>query len=64
MSFPSTEAGLKAEGYQFAGTSLCKGCHARIEWWITPTGKRMPLNPVTFIAHHATCPNAKDFRKK
>ena len=60
--FPATEQALKSEGYQFAGTGSCRGCGARLEWWVTPSGKRIPLEPVTFKAHFASCPKAKEFR--
>ena len=58
----------------------CKGCGAEIRWITTEAGKAMPLDakPVNFyiqsgetwkmtqgyIVHWATCPNAKDFKRK
>lgn len=70
MPFPSTFADLGPAGYRYAGHGTCKGCAASIEWWLTPAGKRIPLNlmynggrsPV--IPHHSTCPNVEQFRKQ
>lgn len=64
MPFPKTEEELNSAGYQFTGQSICRGCGALMEWWITPSGKKMPLDPVTREPHHATCPKADGFRRK
>lgn len=63
MPFPKTDTDLKAAGYEYDGTSRCRGCHAEIEWWRTPKGRAIPLNPGTLEPHWSDCPNAKDFRK-
>lgn len=63
MPFPRTDSDLKAAGYEYDNTSHCRGCGAEIEWWRTPKGRLIPLDPGTMEAHFATCPKAKDFRK-
>ncbi|KKL57067.1 hypothetical protein LCGC14_2239150 [marine sediment metagenome] len=61
-------------------SSKCRGCHQEIKWAEMPTGKKMPLDykplimvQVTegigemikvYMPHWATCPKAKDFKKK
>jgi len=63
MAFPQTENDLVAAGYRFDNHARCRGCGAEIEWWITPRGKKMPLDPGTMAPHWGTCPKAKDFKK-
>jgi hypothetical protein len=36
MPFPQTLDELRAAGYRFNLDAHCRGCGARIEWWITP----------------------------
>jgi len=64
MAFPKTEAEFIAQGYEFSNSSTCNGCGADIEWWITPKGKKMPIDPGSMESHWGTCPKAQDFRKK
>jgi len=64
MPFPKTDTELKEAGYSFNNRSHCKGCGAEIEWWDTPKGKMMPLDPGTMEPHWGTCPKAKDFRRE
>ena len=56
---------LEAAGYHFLNTSRCAGkdCGAEIDWWETPKGKKMPLDPDTLEPHWGTCVNAKEFRQ-
>lgn len=68
MAFPKTLDELKPAGYTFTGEGRCKGCGEEIEWWKTPSGKNLPLNPMErgiseAVAHWATCPDAARFRK-
>jgi len=74
MKFPAKSDELKAAGYEYDNDSKCRGCGARIEWWITPKGKKMPMTvtPTSTVQqskadvrqpHWADCPNAGDFRK-
>lgn len=44
MALPTSKSGLEAAGYMFDNEANCKGCGALIEWWITPNGKKMPMN--------------------
>ena len=67
MPFPTTLDELRSTGYRFEHTSHCKGCGALIEWWITPAGKRMPMDITDrgqVQTHFATCPRADQFRKE
>ena len=69
MAFPTRKSDLKTAGYRFQKIGLCRGCDASIEWWITPAGKRIPMNPmasdnVEAVSHFATCPSADRFRRK
>jgi hypothetical protein len=61
-----TNEQLKAEGYIFDNTNQCSGmtCRKIIEWWWTPTGKKLCLDPGTHIPHWGTCSDAKSFKKK
>jgi hypothetical protein len=78
MAFPDTKETLEAAGYVFDNDGVCRGpsCGARVEWWITPDGKRMPMSvqeikigegyfakAIGFkrIPHWADCPDAKRF---
>ena len=63
MGFPKTDNELTKAGYTFEGKGKCKGCGAEIEWFRTPKGKAMPIDPGTMEPHWSTCPVAKDFRK-
>lgn len=63
MEFPKTPQEMIDAGYVMKRKNLCRGCKADIEWWATPRGKMMPVNPGTATPHWSTCPNADDFRK-
>ena len=56
---------LNRAGYKFDRMGICRGkdCSKKIEWWLTPKDKWMPLDPGTMEPHWTTCPNQKDFRK-
>jgi hypothetical protein len=61
--FPRTDTELTSAGYEYESKDKCRGCQADIEWWLTPRGKHMPLDPGTLEPHWSTCPKAKDFKK-
>lgn len=63
MSFPKTLSEMTAAGYKHNGLGQCRGCNADIEWWITPAGKKIPMNHGTATPHWTECKNADDFRK-
>src|ERR1700690_324305 len=63
MPFPTTIEGLKEANYKFEGDGVCKGCGADIEWWTTPSQRKMPTNHGTATPHWGTCPNRQDFKK-
>jgi hypothetical protein len=69
MPFPKTADELKAAGYAFDNDATCRGCGADIEWWITPRGSKLPMDPMPrgtseAVSHFATCPDAPTFRAK
>lgn len=69
MAFAKTLDELKARGYQFKDYAVCRGCGDDIEWWDTPSGKHIPMNPMQrgsdeAVAHWATCTEQDSFRKK
>jgi len=64
MPFPKTEAELITAGYHFESVGICRGCHAKFEWWQTPKGRMMPLDIGTLEPHWATCPQRELFGKK
>jgi hypothetical protein len=44
MAIPTQKADLESMGYVFDNEGACRGCGERIEWWITPKGKKMPMS--------------------
>ena len=74
VSIPKTSNELRAEGYEYSNDAICRGCQEEIEWWITPTGHRMPMSVKRIgtvktgfqefrESHFATCTEADSFRK-
>lgn len=70
MPFPKTKAELVKAGYIFNKPGTCTGrrCKAAIEWWITPTGKDMPMDPMPkddseATPHWGTCPDRVNFKR-
>ena len=68
MPFPQTLDELKSAGYMFDNHAECRGCGESIEWWKTPNGKSIPMNPMDrgvspAVAHWSTCSEADSFRK-
>jgi hypothetical protein len=62
MALPNTLDDLKAAGWVFKNTSTCKGCGEDVEWWDSPTGSHVPLNPMPrgtslAVQHRNTCTN-------
>ena len=69
MAFPRTLDDMTPAGYRFDNHAVCRGCGNDLEWWITSTGKKIPMNPMVrgsdpATAHWATCTKADYFRKK
>ena len=69
MPFPKNCVELKNAGYVFDNDSTCRGCGDEIEWWKTPMGKSIPMNPMDkgdspAIAHWSTCSDAPAFRRE
>jgi len=68
MGFPSTQEELKAAGYKFLDHATCKDCGEDIEWYETPYGRKIPMNPMErgsskAVMHFNTCPDAPLLRK-
>jgi len=51
------------EGYTYTNTATCRSCAAPVAWAMTPTGRRMPLDP-DGKSHFATCPQADAWRSR
>jgi hypothetical protein len=69
MPFPKTLNEMTASAYTFKDHAECRGCGDPIEWWETPKGKNIAMNPMTSgdseaVAHWATCTEQDSFRKK
>jgi hypothetical protein len=78
VAIPTKREDLMAMGYVFDNEATCRDCHAPIEWWITPKGKKMPMRVVEVkdetkvfpqpvlrydrVPHFVDCPNYE--RKK
>lgn len=68
MPFPANSVEMKNAGYVFDNDATCRGCGDDIEWWITPRGSKLPMNPMdsgstSAISHFTTCSDVKSFRK-
>lgn len=65
--WPKSLQELREAGYLRNSTGTCGGCPATIIWFITPAGKKQPMeyDPYTkaYSPHHATCPAANLYRK-
>lgn len=48
----------------------CRSCHRPVWWRVNPSGKKQPMDydlvtaTATQTPHHATCPNAADWRRR
>lgn len=51
------------QGHRPAGMGRCRSCHVVIQWAITSTQTRIPLDR-DGRAHFATCPDAAVWRKR
>lgn len=69
MAFPRTLNEMVPAGYKYEGEGICKGCGDELEWWETPSGKKIPMNPMPSgsspaVAHWSTCVEQDSFRKR
>ena len=67
MPFPKNIDELIKAGYQFDNHANCRGCAEIIEWWVAPSGKKMPMDvhtDGTVLSHFSTCPKAANFRRE
>lgn len=67
--FPKTRAAMLVADYLYCHQGVCRGCGAKMEWWRTPTGAKMPMNPMLeedspAVPHWATCAEREQFQKK
>lgn len=54
----SNRSDLEAAGYKYDLSAICSGpwgCRKLIEWWITPNGMWIGLDPRTLQLHRKTC---------
>ena len=68
MTFPKNRAQMLTAGYKPQPSGECRACHKVIEFWQTPAGKQIPMDPMETddslaITHFATCPFAASLRK-
>jgi len=68
MPFPKNRLAMANAGYKPLPSGNCRGCNQAIEFWQTPAGKQIPMNPMETedspaITHFATCSKAAEFRK-
>lgn len=69
MAFPATRKEMEEQGYRCKTYTRCRGCDASMEFWYTPNGKSIPMDPMPHEespakSHYASCPLAKTFRRK
>jgi hypothetical protein len=69
MPFPRDLDALKAAGYVFQNHAVCRGCGQDVEWYLTPRGSKIPMDPMNrgtspAISHFSTCPDSDSFRKE
>jgi len=69
MAFPKTLNEMTERGYKFKDHAECRGCGDPIEWWETPNGRNIPMNPMTggeseAAPHWVSCTEQDLFRKK
>jgi hypothetical protein len=69
MNFPKNRREMIAQGYMPAGRDRCRVCPVTIEFWITPYGRRIPMNSMPSddslaVSHYATCKEPERFRRK
>lgn len=67
MAFAKTLDELLSKGYEFKDHAECRGCGDAIEWWRTPLGKNIPMNPMqkgsdAAVPHWTSCTEADSFR--
>lgn len=61
---PLTRKELDRMGYKWVSIGECRGCHARIEWWSTPSGAKMPMtvrDDGLTVNHWSICPTRRQF---
>jgi hypothetical protein len=67
VSWPKTRDELRDEGYGFKSHTTCRSmsCQKKIEMWLTPAGKIMPLSSIEdkLQPHFADCVDAAKFRR-
>lgn len=46
MPIPANAEAMKAAGYSFMDHGRCDACSQAVEWWRTPQGRQIPMNPM------------------
>jgi hypothetical protein len=61
---PTTPQGFLAAGYAYDSSGICDGCGKVVTWYVTPAGKRIPIDTVTYAPHYASCKKSSYFQKE
>lgn len=69
MPFSANANGMRLANYRFSDHGVCVICQAEIEWWLTPQGRNIPMNPMPTedtpaIGHWVTCDDFDKYREK
>jgi len=69
MGFPTKAEEMEPAGYKLNGFGTCRGCGEKMEWYISPRGKKIPMNVMPnpsspAVAHWTTCKESPLFRDK
>jgi hypothetical protein len=69
MPFPANRKEMEDRGFIRKSYTRCKGCGDSMEFWITPSGHHIPMNPMPMaespaVSHYVSCPKAEEFRKR
>lgn len=69
MPIPENSDAMKAAGYLFMDHGCCDACYREIEWWRTPQGRQIPMDPMPRPSapargHWSTCDQMVQTKKK
>ena len=46
MPIPANAEEMRAAGYRYMDHGQCDACDQPVEWWRTPQGRQIPMNPM------------------
>jgi len=69
MPLPANADQMRMESYRFADHACCDACGEPVEWWISPQGRNILMNPMPTTEtrdrlHAAVCGKRGSLRKK